>query len=90
MAANREHATKGFKVVVNTTATNANFYGMTILSDTVISSISAPTTSAPDQVTAYNNDNATLAGQTLNAGLYLPIRGSAITLTSGRVILWLE
>lgn len=90
MAANREHATKGFKLVVNTTATPSNFYGMTILADSVIASITAPTTNAPEQVTAYVNDNATLAGQTLNAGLYLPIRGSSITLTSGRVILWLE
>ena len=87
---NREHATKGYHVVADTTARTKGFYGITVLADAVISSLTAPTTSAPDQVTTYISDAANLAGITLNAGMYLPIRGSAITLTSGKIILWLE
>ncbi len=90
MAANREHATKGYKVATGTNAIASNFYGLTILADTVIASLTNPTTTAPDQVTAYSGDNAGIAGQTLPRGMYLPIRGSGITLSTGTAILWLE
>lgn len=86
---NRNHASKGYKVVANTSATPCTFFGLTVLEDTVIASLSAPTTTSPER-TAYSGDEAALAGSPLTAGLYLPIRGSAITLTSGKVILWKE
>lgn len=85
----REHASKGFKVVSGTSATPKNFYGFTVLSDAVIAAISAPTQRAVEN-TAYDSDYSGLAGPTIPAGGYYPIRGSSITLTSGSVILWIE
>ena len=87
---NREHATKGFKVLTGTSAQASNFYGITVLADAIVASLTAPTGNPPDQVTAYSCDTAGIAGPTLPQGMYLPIRGSSITLTSGKVILWLE
>lgn len=84
----REHASKGFKVVSDTSDTLKNFYGFTVLSDTVISAVVAPTQRAVEN-TAYDPDYTGLVGTTLPAGYY-PIRGSSITLTSGKIILWIE
>lgn len=86
---NKEHASKGYKVVPNTTAvTDTKFYGFQVISEAVISSLSAPTDKGHEG-DKYVSDHAALAGQTLPVGYY-PIRGSAITLTSGKVILYLE
>jgi hypothetical protein len=84
----REHASKGFKAVTNTSATAANFYGFTVISDAVINTAVAPTAGNPEG--AYSPDYAGVAGNTLPAGGYYPIRGSNITLTSGKIVLWLE
>ena len=85
---NREHATNGFKVVANTSATPAAFYGFTVTSAAVLTTLVAPTTRGPENV-AYSADTSGIAGPSLPAGYY-PIRGSSITLASGTVILWLE
>ena len=83
----REHASKGYKFVVNTSATPFDFYGFSVISEAVISAIVAPTAGNPER-SAYDGDEAG-AAQTLPVGYY-PIRGSSITLTSGKVILWKE
>ena len=85
---NREHSSKGYKVVANTSATPFDFYGFSVISEAVISSITAPTAITPER-SAYDGDESGIASQTLPVGYY-PIRGSAITLTSGKVILWTE
>lgn len=85
---NREHASKGYKAVTGTSATPYAFYGFTVISEAVISAIVAPTTTSPEN-TAYDSGHSGLASQTLPVGYY-PIRGSSITLTSGKVILWKE
>jgi hypothetical protein len=83
----REQATKGYKVVSNTSATAFDFYGFTAIAETVISALVAPTSAGPEG-TAYDGDESGIA-TTLPVGYY-PIRGSSITLTSGAVILWKE
>lgn len=83
----REQATKGYKVVSNTSATAFDFYGFTAIAETVISALVAPTSAGPEG-TAYDGDESGIA-TTLPVGYY-PIRGSSITLTSGSVILWKE
>lgn len=88
MPINREHASKGYKVLTTTDATTFAFYGFTVISEATISSITAPTVVGAEN-TAYDGDEAGLAGDALPAGYY-PIRGSSITLTSGKVILWKE
>lgn len=88
MPINREHASKGYKVVTDTSATTFAFYGFTVIAEATISSITAPTVVGAEN-TAYDGDEAGLAGDALPAGYY-PVRGSAITLTSGKVILWKE
>ena len=85
---NREHSSKGYKVVANTTEATHQFYGFTVIAEAVISSITAPTAITPER-SAYDGDESGIASQTLPVGYY-PIRGSAITLTSGQVILWTE
>ena len=85
---NREHSSKGYKVVANTTPATHQFYGLTVIAEAVISRITAPTAITPER-TAYDGDESGIASQTLPVGYY-PIRGSAITLTSGKVILWTE
>lgn len=84
---NREHSSKGYKVVANTSATPFAFYGFTVISEAVISAVVAPTVDGAER-TAYDGDEAGIA-TTLPVGYY-PIRGSSITLTSGKVILWKE
>ena len=88
MPMNREHASNGYKVLTTTDATTFAFYGFTVISEATISSITAPTVVGAEN-TAYDGDEAGLAGDALPAGYY-PVRGSAITLTSGKVILWKE
>ena len=85
---NREHASKGYKFVANTSATAYDFYGFSVTSEAVISAVAAPTVSAIEN-TQYDGDETGIASQTLPVGYY-PIRGSSITLTSGTVILWKE
>jgi len=36
---NREHSSKGYKVVANTTPASHQFYGLTVIAEAVISSI---------------------------------------------------
>lgn len=86
---NREHASKGYAVYADTDTHEINFYGITILADAVINAVLAPTAGSPEGE-GYNGDEAGIAGKTLIAGLYLPIRGSSIDLTSGTVIVWIE
>lgn len=84
---NREHGSKGYKVVANTSETVVDFYGFSVISEAIISALVAPTEEGPEG-TAYNGDEAGIA-TTLPVGYY-PVRGSSITLTSGAVILWRE
>lgn len=84
---NREHGSKGYKVVANTSAAVVDFYGFSVISEAVISALVAPTGEGPEN-TAYDGDEAGIA-TTLPVGYY-PVRGSSITLTSGAVILWRE
>jgi hypothetical protein len=84
---NREHSSRGYKVVTGTDTITANFYGFTVISECVINELTAPTNGS-EEVTAYDGDEAGIA-TTLPVGYY-PIRGSAIDLTSGSVILWRE
>jgi len=85
---NREHASKGYYVVDDTSVTAKKFYGFTVTTEAVVSAIVAPMNATVEN-TAYDGDEAGLAGVTLPVGYY-PIRGSSITLTSGVLILWLE
>lgn len=85
---NREHSSKGFKVNAGTSVVTHQFYGFTVTTEAVIASVTAPTGPA-EEGAAYDGDEAGIAGVTLPIGYY-PIRGSAIDLTSGVVILWTE
>ena len=85
---NREHASKGYYVVDDTTLTAKSFYGFTVTSEAVVSALVAPTAGSPEG-TSYDGDEAGVLTETLPVGYY-PIRGSSITLTSGVLILWLE
>lgn len=88
MNTNREHSSKGYKVNAGTSNVEHKFYGFTVIAEAVISSVTAPTNVGQEN-NAYDGDEAGLAGVTLPVGYY-PIRGSAIQLTSGKVILWTE
>lgn len=88
MGLERQQASKGYKVVKTTDETPHKFFGFTVYNEVVIAAIGAPTDAGPDQI-AYTDDEAAIAGEALPAGYY-PIRGSSITLTSGKVILWTE
>lgn len=73
----REHSTVGGICVSDTNAVaSGDYYGILVLSTAVISAI----TFASD----YTLTNLTT--QTLPAGLYLPMRFTTLTLTSGVVI----
>jgi hypothetical protein len=73
----REHSDVGGICVSNTSAVaSGDYYGIQVLSEAVISAI----TFAAD----YSLTNLTT--QTLPAGLYLPMRFSTLTLTSGVVV----
>jgi hypothetical protein len=85
---NREHSSKGFKVNAGTSVVEHQFYGFTVVAEAVINALTAPT-SVGQEGNAYDGDEAGIAGVTLPVGYY-PIRGSAIDLTSGTVILWTE
>jgi hypothetical protein len=85
---NRDHSSKGYKVVKNTAATAANFYGFSVVSEATITTVVAPTAGTPDD-TAYTGDTTGLASVVLPVGYY-PIRGSSITLGGGIIILWTE
>ena len=84
---NREHSSRGYKVVADTNTATVNFYGFTVIEEAVINALTAPTNGSQEG-TAYDGDEAGIA-TTLPVGYY-PIRGSAIDLTSGKVILWRE
>jgi hypothetical protein len=83
----RDHAAKGYKVVTDTSANEFSFYGFTVIDEAVIATVVAPTVSGLEGL-AYDGDEEGIA-QTLPVGYY-PVRGSSITLTSGKVILWKE
>lgn len=85
---NREHSSKGYKVVSNTSATAFNFYGLSVVEEAVVSAVVAPAVDGQERI-AYDGDESGMASLTLPVGYY-PIRGSSITLTSGKVILWKE
>jgi hypothetical protein len=85
---NREHASKGWRCVKDTSTYSLNFYGFTIETTAVIAAYSAPTSPGPEMV-GYTADSTGLVGMTLAPG-YHPIRGSSLQLTSGTAILWLE
>lgn len=89
---NREHSTKGYKIVASgeEEATPVKFYGFTVIEEAEIDTITAPTEAPEEEITAYSPDTAGIAGQVLPTGVYFPIRGSAIQLTAGKVICWLE
>jgi len=84
---NREQASKGYKVVAGTDVVTHNFYGFSVIAECVINALTAPTADSPEG-SAYDGDEAGIA-TTLPLGYY-PVRGSAIDLTSGAVILWTE
>jgi len=85
---NREHSSKGYKVNAGTDVVTHKFYGFTVVAEAVINALTAPT-GIGEEATAYDGDESGIAGVTLPVGYY-PIRGSAIDLTSGTVILWTE
>ena len=85
---NREQASKGYKTVTTTSETAFNFFGFTVIAEATIPAIVAPTAGSPDG-TAYDGDESGIEGDALPTGYY-PVRGSSITLTSGKVILWKE
>lgn len=86
---NREFGSKGYQVVADTSQADVQFYGISVLADAVISAMAAPS-SGNELGTGYDGDEAGIAGPTLPAGVFYPIRGSSITLASGTVILWIE
>jgi len=88
MNANRDHSSKGYKVNAGTANVEHNFYGFTVVAESVINALTAPTGTGQEN-SAYDGDESGIAGVTLPVGYY-PIRGSAIDLTSGTVILWTE
>ena len=86
---NRNHASKGYLVVAGTDTVAVNFFGFTALEETQIAAITGPTAAGPEQ-TSYSSDALGIEGTILTAGAYLPIRGSSIALSSGRVVAWIE
>jgi hypothetical protein len=88
MQLNREQSSKGYKVNAGTSEVAHNFYGFSVIAEAVIATVTAPTGTGIEG-SAYDGDEAGLAGATLPVGYY-PIRGSKIDLTSGTVILWTE
>jgi hypothetical protein len=85
---NKEHASKGYKKVSGTSPVTFKFYGFNVISEAVIASITAPTDKGQEG-DAYDGDEPGMVSETVPVGYY-PIRGSAITLTSGKLILWKE
>ena len=85
----RDHASKGYQVVSGTDAVSVNFYGFTAAEETVVAAIAAPAAAGMEH-TSYSSGHAGMAGVTVPAGCYLPIRGSSLTLTSGKLIAWIE
>lgn len=85
----KEHASKGYVCVADTSAHAKKFYGFTVTSAAVVTAIVAPTDTGDERV-AYDGDETGLAGLTTLPAGYYPVRGSSITLASGEVILWLE
>ena len=86
---NLEHSSLGYMVADGTDPAICNFYGFTPLTECEISAVAPPSVDNL-QRTAYTGDEAGLAGKTIPAGLYLPIRGASLTLASGTAILWRE
>lgn len=86
---NREHSSRGYKVVTGTSEVEVSFYGFTVTEEVVISALTAPTKRGLDEPASYDGDEAGLEGLSLPPGYY-PIRGEAVTLTSGKLILWRE
>jgi len=73
----REHSTVGGICVSDTNAVaSGDYYGIQVLSEAVIASITFKS-----DFTLTN-----LTGQTLPAGLYRPMRFTTLTLTSGVVV----
>jgi hypothetical protein len=85
-----DHASKGFHLVPDTAQTDKNFYGFSVLADTALSAIVAPTTNVAGGPEKYTGNYSDLVGPTFVPGYY-PIRGSSITsATADAIILWLE
>jgi hypothetical protein len=80
----KDHAEAGNAYVNDTSAHSVEFYGFTVVSDAVISAITVSSTDA-DVTSSGDHDN--IVGDTLPEGLYLPISGSSITLSSGAILL---
>lgn len=85
---NRDYASKGYKAVTTAALTTGHYYGLNITVEAEVTSITAPTGTSPEG-TAYDGDEAGLAGVTLPPGFY-PFRFSTITLASGAGIAWIE
>ena len=77
-----EQGSQGGNLINDTTATTGNFGGLLVLEDAVINSITGDGTIAN---LSDMEDSSTLA-----AGLYIPMKFSAITLTSGTVIAYTD
>ena len=78
----KDHGGNSMTIVADTNPVSAgNYYGILVLSDAVIASITYKT---PSMI------SGTLTGITLFSGLYIPITAglSTLTLTSGKVILY--
>lgn len=74
---NRDHNEKGFTVVDGASSAYGKFYGLLILADTVINTVTFST--------GYAGHSA-IAGKTLPKGAYVPMRFTALTLTSGTAL----
>ena len=70
-----EQAGNGGVIIDDTSATTGTFGGLLVINTAVISAITAPSVT----------NSAGLTSITLDAGLYLPLNFSSITLTSGVV-----
>jgi hypothetical protein len=87
---NREFASKGYKVVADTTpVTSTPFFAFQVIAEATLTSITAPSGQGPENI-AYNGDEAGLAGHALPAGAVFMCRGSGIELASGKVIIYFE
>lgn len=74
---------KGYKYLSGTTPTTYSFYGVQVITTAVIDEITHPANVGE----GYAGDEA-IEGVSIPAGTILYIKGDAITMTSGTVVLY--
>lgn len=85
----KQQASKGYECVYDTATHTFNYYGFTVTAACVVNTITAPTGKG-DEPVAYDGDETGLASMTSLPVGYYPIRGSAMKLDSGELLLWAE